>query len=124
VIGGAWVTQLGPNLMRLTESMLAVFQSAGLPAAEADPAVSAFTAYVIGMATSEAAWLTALARSGMSEREWMEQLWPAAEEAAQDHPKLREQYAGLQDKDPREIRDDKFDYGLQRVLDGLATRLG
>ncbi|MFI0734529.1 TetR/AcrR family transcriptional regulator [Streptomyces sp. NPDC021225] len=124
VLGGAWVTQLGPNLMRLSENMLAVFEQAGLPAAETDPAVSALTAYVIGMATSEAAWLTTLARSGQSEREWVEQLWPAVEDAAQDHPKLREQYAGLRGKDPRETRDEKFDYGLQRVLDGLAARLG
>ena len=53
----------------------------------------------------------------------MEHLWPAAEEAAQDHPQLREQYASLRGKDPREMRDDKFAYGLQMVLDGLAGRI-
>ncbi|MGG2464201.1 hypothetical protein ACO0M4_31260 [Streptomyces sp. RGM 3693] len=71
----------------------------------------------------EAAWLTMLARSGKDEQDWMEHLWPAAEEAAQDHPQLREQYASLRGKDPREMRDDKFAYGLQRVLDGLAGRI-
>ncbi|MGY0060190.1 TetR/AcrR family transcriptional regulator C-terminal domain-containing protein [Streptomyces sp. LZ34] len=124
VLGGAGVTQLGPNSMRLAAGMLAIFESAGLPAGEADPAVSTLTAYVVGMAGSEAAWLTTLARSGLSEREWVERMWPAAEDAARDHPVLREQYAAQRAKDPRETRDEKFDYGLQRVLDGLATRLG
>ncbi|GGX93581.1 TetR/AcrR family transcriptional regulator [Streptomyces hiroshimensis] len=123
VLGGAGVTQLGPNAMRLSEGLLAMFAAAGLPADEADHAVSALTAYVIGMTVSEAAWLTTLARSGRTEREWVESLWPAAEEAASAHPQLREQYEALRGKDPRETRDEKFDYGLQRVLDGLEGRL-
>ncbi|PNE41455.1 TetR/AcrR family transcriptional regulator [Streptomyces noursei] len=123
VLGGVGMSYLGPNMMRISEAMLDVFQKAGFPADEVDHAVTTLTAYVIGMTTSEAAWLTMLARSGNDEREWMERLWPAAEEAAQDHPQLREQYASLRGKDPREMRDDKFAYGLQTVLDGLAGRI-
>ncbi|MBB4894239.1 AcrR family transcriptional regulator [Streptomyces olivoverticillatus] len=124
VLGELGVTQLGPNVMRLSESMLALFESAGLPAGEADFAVSAVGSYVIGTAVTEAAWLTTLARLGRSEEEWLASLLPTAEEAARDHPQLREQYASLRDKNPRETREEKFDYGLQRVLDGLETRLG
>ncbi|MFF7726367.1 TetR/AcrR family transcriptional regulator [Streptomyces sp. NPDC008001] len=123
VLGGMGVTQLGPNVMRLSEGLLAMFGAAGLPADEADLAVSTLSAYVIGMTVSEAAWLTTLARSGRSEQEWVESLWPAAEEAAQEHPRLREQYAALRGKDPREERDAQFRYGLERVLDGLAGRI-
>ncbi|MFI9049539.1 TetR/AcrR family transcriptional regulator [Streptomyces sp. NPDC053427] len=126
VLGEVGMSQLGPNLMRVSEGMLAIFKKKGLATREADLAVSTLTAYVIGMTISEASWLTTLSRSGQSEQEWVEQLWPAAEDAAQGHPQLQEQYAALRSKDPREIRDEKFDYGLQRVLDGLAgsTRNG
>ncbi|MEV5507707.1 TetR/AcrR family transcriptional regulator [Streptomyces orinoci] len=123
VLGELGVTQLGPNAMRVFEGMLAVTEKAGLPTGEADPAVSGLTAYVIGMSISEAGRLTMLARSGHTEQEWVERLWPAAEEAAREHPQLQEQYAALRGKDPRRIREEKFDYGLQRVLDGLAVRI-
>ncbi|MGK5628974.1 TetR/AcrR family transcriptional regulator [Streptomyces sp. URMC 123] len=124
VLGGMGVTQLGPNAMRLSEGLLNLFEATRLPPGEADLAVSAVTAYVIGMATTEAAWLTTLARSGRTERAWVESLWPAAEEAAREHPQLRERYASLREKDPREIRDEKFAYGLQRILDGIGARAG
>ncbi|MDH2389205.1 TetR/AcrR family transcriptional regulator C-terminal domain-containing protein [Streptomyces sp. HNM0663] len=75
------------------------------------------------MATSEAAWLTVLARSGQDEQEWVEQLWPAAEQAALAYPRLRESYAQQRGKDPRAARERDFQYGLERVLDGLETRL-
>ncbi|MET7795963.1 TetR/AcrR family transcriptional regulator [Streptomyces decoyicus] len=123
VLGGVGAAYLGPNMMRISEGMIGMFRKAGFPADEADHAVSTLTAYVIGMAVSEAAWLTMLARSGESEREWVKRLLPAAEEAARSHPQLQEQYAALRGKDPRATRDDKFDYGLQRVLDGLAGRI-
>ncbi|MER5780689.1 TetR/AcrR family transcriptional regulator [Streptomyces mobaraensis] len=122
-LGGLGLTQLGPNAMRLSEGLLALFEAAGLPVDEADLAVSALSAYVIGVSISEAAWLTTVARSGRTEREWFRDLWPAAEEATDERPQLRAQYASLPDRDPRETRDEKFAYGLQRVLDGLATRI-
>ncbi|MEV0375203.1 TetR/AcrR family transcriptional regulator [Streptomyces sp. NPDC050636] len=124
VLGEVGMSQLGPNVMRASEGMLAIFRTAGLPAVEADLTVSTLTGYVIGVTITEASWLTTLARSGQSEQEWVKRVWPAAEEAAKDHPQLRELYAALGGKDPREIRDEKFDYGLQRVLDGLAGRIG
>ena len=109
--------------MRLSEGMLGLFTTAGFPAGEADQAVGTVVAYVTGMATSEAAWLTVLARSGQDEREWVERLWPAAEQAAQAYPRLREGYAEQRGKDPRAAREEGFQYGLDRVLDGLETRL-
>ncbi|UNO41132.1 TetR/AcrR family transcriptional regulator [Streptomyces sp. MST-110588] len=123
VLGQVGLAHLGPNLTRVSERMLAVFQAAGFTVEEADRAMSTVIAYVIGMTTSEAAYLSMLARSGRSEREWLEQLRPAAEEAVRDHPRLSEGYAAQHGKDPREMRDENFTYGLDRVLDGLEVRL-
>ncbi|BBC33924.1 Transcriptional regulator, TetR family [Streptomyces graminofaciens] len=123
VLGELGMSYLGPNWMRISEAMLRLLTGAGFPVGEADRALSTLVAYVTGMATSEAAWLNVLARSGQDERTAVERLWPAAEEAAQDYPLLREGYADQRGADPRTARDEGFQYGLERVLDGLETRL-
>ncbi|WP_221352249.1 TetR/AcrR family transcriptional regulator [Streptomyces beigongshangae] len=123
VLGEMGMSYLGPNAMRMSETLLTVLTRAGFPAAEADPAGTTVVAYVTGTATSEAAWLTVLARSGQSEQEYVSGLWPAAEEAVRAYPHLRDGYAGQREKDPAKTREEGFEYGLARVLDGLATRV-
>ncbi|WP_424644570.1 TetR/AcrR family transcriptional regulator [Embleya sp. AB8] len=123
VLGQVGLVQLGPNVIRLSERMLAVVERAGFEMSETDQAMSTILAYVIGMATSEAAFLSMIARSGRTEAEWMESLQPSAEAAMRDHPRLQETQTALRGKDPEQVRDANFDYGLQRVLDGLAVRL-
>lgn len=122
VLGEMGMSYLGPNAMRLAEFLLALFTRAGLPTTEADQAASTLVAYVTGMATSEAAYLNVLARSGHTEQQYVESLWPTAEQAAESYPHLREGYAEQRGKDPRTARDENFQYGLDRVLDGLETR--
>ncbi|MCX5384337.1 TetR/AcrR family transcriptional regulator [Streptomyces sp. NBC_00083] len=124
VLGEVGMAHLGPNLMGLSDRMIATFESAGFPLGESDHAVRALFAYVTGTAVSEAAWLTMLARSGQSEQEWVTRLWPAAEQAAQAYPRLQKGYADQRGKDPGTIRDENFRYGLERFLDGLEARLG
>lgn len=114
---------LGPNVMRLTERLLELFVAAGFPIEEAQHAVQTLVAYVLGTATSEAAWLRTLQREGQTEEERMAALWPLAEEAARAHPAISDVYAVERGKDPRLSRDATFGYGLERVLDGLAARL-
>ncbi|MBG0827019.1 TetR/AcrR family transcriptional regulator [Planomonospora sp. ID67723] len=123
VLGQVGLAQLGPNLMRQSERMLAAFQTAGFPPGEADRAMNALIAYVVGMTTSEAAYLSMLARSGRTEQEWAAGLRATAEQAVRDHPRLQAEYAARQDEDPQRMRDENFAYGLERVLDGLQTRL-
>jgi hypothetical protein len=48
---------------------------------------------------------------------------PAAEQAAQEHPRVKEFYAAYRGKDAQEIGEDTFSYGLTCVLDGLEARL-
>ncbi len=123
VLGEMGMSYLGPNAMRMSETLLTVLTRAGFPSAEADLAGATVVSYVTGMASSEAAWLNVLARSGQTEREYVESLWPAAEAAAQAYPRLREEYAGQRDQDPGATREKGFQYGLDRVLDGLETRV-
>ncbi|MGI5339143.1 TetR/AcrR family transcriptional regulator C-terminal domain-containing protein [Streptomyces sp. CA-181903] len=68
--GGLGLTRLGPDAMRLSAGLLALFEAAGLPADEADLAVSTLRVCVIGISISisEAAWPTTVARSGRTGR--------------------------------------------------------
>jgi AcrR family transcriptional regulator len=123
-LGEVGLAYLGPNMLRQTEHTLALFESAGFSLEEADQAMSTVAAFVLGVSTSEAAWLSMIARSGQSEQEWLDRLWPAAERAVQDYPRLRARYAAQRSADSAKIDEDSFTYGLQRILDGLASRLG
>ncbi|MFD6067735.1 MULTISPECIES: TetR/AcrR family transcriptional regulator [Amycolatopsis] len=124
LLGSVGLSYLGPNVMRLNERLLGVFVAAGFPGDEADQAISAVISYVIGMGTTEAAWLTTVAKSGQSERDWAERLRPAVEVAVEGHPHQREMLArAVAETDPVRLRDEKFRYGLDRMLDGLEARL-
>ncbi|MFC4113169.1 TetR/AcrR family transcriptional regulator [Nonomuraea zeae] len=123
-LGEIGLAYLGPNVLRQTEHMLAVYESAGFPLDEADQALTTVLAFVLGVSTSEAAWLSMIARSGQSEQQWVERLWPAAERAVRDYPRLRARFEAQRDGDPTKENDASFEYGLQRVLDGLQSRLG
>ncbi|MGW0788393.1 TetR/AcrR family transcriptional regulator [Streptomyces sp. NPDC002911] len=129
-IGQVGLVHVGPNAMRLAAGLLAQFEAAGFPAHEKDQAMGTLTAYVIGIATSEAAYLSLIARHGKTEQEWVESLRPTFDEAFdeasrehREHLRLREGNASRRDVHPQQIRDADFAYGLDRVLDGLEARL-
>lgn len=123
VLGQAGLAYLGPNLMAFSERLAALFTAAGFP--EPSRAIDTVLSYVIGMSTTEAAWLTTVARSGESEAAFIARLMPAAQQAAAGHDHLSDAYAAtaIEAVDPVGVRDAKFAYGLEVVLDGLALRL-
>ncbi|MDI2131940.1 TetR/AcrR family transcriptional regulator [Yinghuangia seranimata] len=119
VLGQAGLAYLGPNLMAFSNNLAALFTQTGFP--QPHGAIDTVLSYVIGMSTTEAAWLTTVARSGETEAEFVARLMPAAREAAAQHPDLAGGYVDV--PDPVALRDAKFEYGLGVVLDGLATRM-
>ncbi|MET8325013.1 TetR/AcrR family transcriptional regulator C-terminal domain-containing protein [Streptomyces sp. NPDC005181] len=121
VLGQAGLAYLGPNLMSFSERLAVLFTAAGFP--EPSRAIDTVLSYVIGMSTTEAAWLTTVARSGETEAAFIARLMPAAQRAAAGHDHLADAYAAPVALDPVEIRETKFAYGLEVVLDGLAMRL-
>ncbi|RST12471.1 TetR family transcriptional regulator [Streptomyces sp. WAC05374] len=121
VLGQAGLAYLGPNLMAYSERIAALFVAAGFP--EPERAIETVLSYVIGVSTTEAAWLTTVGRSGETEADFIARLMPAAAQAAAEYDHLAGPYTAAQGIDPVEIRDSKFRYGLDVVLDGLALRL-
>ena len=114
---------LGPNLTEGTERMLAVFEAAGFALPEAERALNTVSAYVIGSAMGEAAFRNWLTRHGQTQQEWMDESMRVAEEATEGYDRLRAVVATYEGKDPQQAMDDDFDYGLDRILDGLRSRL-
>ncbi|CAL9514515.1 TetR/AcrR family transcriptional regulator C-terminal domain-containing protein [Streptomyces levis] len=123
VLGQAGLAYLGPNYMNFSERLAALFTAAGFP--EPSRAIETVFSYVMGMSSAEAAWLTTVARSGETEADLIARLMPAAQRAAAGHSHLAIPHAEVEEAttDPAALRDMKFAYGLDVVLDGLALRL-
>jgi AcrR family transcriptional regulator len=122
VLGQAGLAYLGPNLMSFTERLAALFTAAGFTESTRAIAIDTVLSYVIGMSTTEAAWLTTVARSGETEAAFIANLMPAAQRAAADYDHLADARPTA-DLDPVQFRDTKFADGLEVVLDGLAMRI-
>lgn len=116
-----------PNLVRLTEQMLVLLERAGFELREAERALSTVSGYVLGTALTEAAWRGAVYRSGAGAEALAAETRRLAETATENAPRLRELFATYQDVyqdiDVDAATAEDFDYGLERVLDGLQTRL-
>jgi AcrR family transcriptional regulator len=113
----------GPNLSDAMERMLGVFETAGFPLGEADRALSTVSAYVAGIGLSEAALHGLLARQGQSPQDWLDEQMRAADDVTEGHERLRSVTTGYAGQDPQQAMDEDFEYGLDRLLDGLQARL-
>jgi len=122
VLGQVGLNYLGPNVVDVTGRGLAILTRAGFDAQEAARAMSTMSAYVIGITSAEAGWLTALRRQGIDEKEWYRTVGPQMAESATD-PVLAEVYLEELGKDPSEARLENFVYGLDLILDSVETRL-
>ncbi|MGW4846676.1 TetR/AcrR family transcriptional regulator [Nocardia brasiliensis] len=122
-LGQVGLYYLGPNVMRMNARMAEVFAAGGFATEEVSDAIGTLLGYIIGVGITEAAWLSLLARSGQTEPELLASLRPAAERAADEFPQLRATTPDAEwNTDPARIRDKRFAYGLDRVLDGLDAR--
>jgi hypothetical protein len=109
--------------MAVSDRMVALYETAGFELIEADQASKTLIGFVLGLAGNEAATQTKLARSGQTVEEWVSKAWPAAERAAQHHPRMKALYAAYAERDMGTNADDTFTYGVNRILDGLELRL-
>jgi AcrR family transcriptional regulator len=114
---------LGPNVSRLAERLLGVFEGAGFELPEAERALNTLLAYVTGVTIGEAAFHASLARQGTTEQAWIDEEQRVIDELPTEHRRLREVAGGYRDVDLRARMDEDFEYGLARVLDGLEARL-
>ncbi|MFF0579580.1 TetR/AcrR family transcriptional regulator C-terminal domain-containing protein [Streptosporangium saharense] len=114
---------IGPNAMRLSDSLMRTFTRAGFTGLGLDQASSTLMAYVLGTTMPEIAWRTATRRSGLNDQELVKVILDIVSQAADDYPGLAARYAEHADLDQEATRALTFDFGLTCFLDGIEARL-
>lgn len=137
VIGGR--TPLGPHTLDAYEAQLAVFDGLGLGEVEVVRAVAAVSSFVRGAAQAVHEARSAQAATGQSDDDWWNALAPLLDEMASGdwdarHPtatRLSRAQAfdqtdrAADDATPYLVKEalDAFEYGLARMLDGIADHV-
>jgi hypothetical protein len=123
VVGQMGLSYLGPNVLRITDKMLAVYLAAGFDSEEAIRAMGTVHSYVLGSTSGEVSWLKGLKRANLREDGWLAAMTNTLEQAVKDYPRLMGAYNLSQDQDVEAARHANFAYGLERVLDGVEVHL-
>jgi len=122
-----WVTELlgarpnlGPNSMQLAERATKLLLVAGFDGHGLYHASQLLTSHAIGCAVLESSWRSAAARSGMSAQELVAEIQPYLSRIAADYPNVQKWQRENPDLDIDKLYAESFDFGVDRLLEGLA----
>jgi len=113
----------GPNMLRRAEVALEAFDGMGLEEADVALAAQALQNYVVGALYAARQSRELETRSGMTDAQWFEQVQEllARRVDPKEYPAMRRLgVAKLESRTPAEL-DQRFEFGLERMLDGLET---
>ncbi|WP_280265749.1 TetR/AcrR family transcriptional regulator [Nocardia wallacei] len=122
VLSSAGLALLGPNMMRVTESMLAIFEEAGFDDDTTDLGADAIFAFVVGTTSGEAATMTTIARSGLEEKEWIRRLLDATTAVSEPYPRTYRRAVEHRDRDHARLREDTFEREVGLIMDGMEAQ--
>ncbi|MFD4456701.1 TetR/AcrR family transcriptional regulator [Nocardia sp. NPDC058480] len=125
VLSSAALTYLGPNMMRLTDSMVAIVEAGGFDDEVVDIATNAVFQFIVGSCGNEAAMMMTVARSGLSTQQWVDQVMAASEAASQQYPRLHRRYVEQRPQVVEEAANgviSRFTHAIDLILDGAETR--
>jgi AcrR family transcriptional regulator len=110
----------GPNSMRHVEQSLAAVSDLGLEGPEAFIVLAAVDDYTLGHTMRQVAMQASLGRDGVDQDEWRRAMEPYWREmlATGEFPRL----ARVADNQWELHNDERFELGLQWLLDGIAAR--
>jgi AcrR family transcriptional regulator len=110
----------GPNSMRHVEQSLAAVSGLGLEGPEAFVVLGAVDDYTLGHTMRQVGQEAALGREGIDADEWREAMEPYWREmiATGEFPRL----AAIADTEWDLLNEERFELGLQWILDGIAAR--
>jgi hypothetical protein len=113
---------LGPNQLRLIERVMGVLD-AHVPIDENLGLMAILNGYVEGAAREEVGWAEEVRRSGLGEPDWMARSLPRVRQLVEsgEYPILTK--IATEARRPHLSHDDRFRYGLERVLDCIAAAL-
>ncbi|MFJ2834662.1 TetR/AcrR family transcriptional regulator [Nocardia sp. NPDC087230] len=125
VFGNAALTYLGPNMMRLTDSMLSLVEAGGFPDDVVDVTTNTAFRFIVGSCANEAVMLTTIARSGLPPQQWVDRVMAASAAASQRYPRLHRRYVAQREQVVAEAAGGKvsqFSEAIDLILDGAETR--
>jgi AcrR family transcriptional regulator len=115
---------VGPNSLRMVEATLATFAASGVDIKTGIYASMAVDTYVMGAVIRELQEMaTEQPESGMKAYDVRPDEVQEFVSYLAEYPKLREMIASRLDPDSPESRDERFEFGLACMLDGLAVRI-
>lgn len=127
VLSNAALTYLGPNMMRLTDSMLAIVEAGGFDDDVVDITTNTVFQFIVGACANEAAMLMTVARSGLPTQQWVDQVMAASAAASTRYPRLHRRYV---EQRPQVVAEaaagvvSRFTQAIDLMLDGAETRRG
>jgi len=112
---------LGPNALRQMDSALAAAGQLTPDITVASAVISLLTCYAFGAVGTELAEQEAQRRTGMTKEQWRHSVGPYIREvvASGAYPQFARRVVEAEDPDP----DRQFEFGLDCLLDGVATRV-
>jgi AcrR family transcriptional regulator len=110
----------GPNSMRHVEQSLAALDGLGVNGVEAFMVLGAVDEYALGHTLREVGMRQSLQREGVNPEEWREAMEPYWSDmiASGEFPRLQQ----VADDDWDMLDEQRFEIGLQWMLDGIAAR--
>jgi AcrR family transcriptional regulator len=116
----------GPGKFRHDDHILAIYEAAGFPGAQADQAAAAVFTYVLGSAFGPAAEISLtrkLSRDGGNAEAALREGMAKAQESAAQFPRLRSRLETPAAASYAAGPEDSFAFGLRAILDGLEAAL-
>ncbi|MBB4932428.1 AcrR family transcriptional regulator [Lipingzhangella halophila] len=116
------IPSFGPNQLRVIERVMGTLD-AHVSIDENLALMAVLNGYVEGAARDEVSWAEEVRRSGLSETDWMVRTGPYVHQLLEsgEHPIFSK--IVMEARHPHLSRDDRFQYGLERVLDCIAAAL-
>jgi AcrR family transcriptional regulator len=116
---------IGPNALRLSDRTIKILVAAGFTGVEVVHASTLVMSHAYGSASSEVAWQRTTAQSGVSTSEVLESFDRHQQYFAGDYPNYEAWWRTNKElaADIDHLQADSFEFGLQRLLDGLESWL-
>jgi hypothetical protein len=109
--------------MRMSDRVITVLTAAGFEGIELAYASSLLMSHAIGSATTDSALHTATVRSGKTANELVEEMGPYVHSIASEYPSYVKWWSENKNMDVEKLQEDSFNFGLERLLDGLEIWL-
>jgi len=114
---------IGPKAAAMSERVIGFLTRAGFEGLELAYANSMLMSHAVGAASMQAAWHITVRRSGMSDAEVRQSLETHGKSMTADRPHYERWWNSIELPEVDRMQQDAYDFGVDRMLDGLSAWL-